>query len=310
MLIHGRSFKPEKYLIEELWFAAIRHGLKRDGYKKALDAFDDGLEKTFIYYGDISNEFLRANGSSYDRKADYIDRRNCLDNLKKYERSEFLGRKGKSNYENLEGASELKEWLADTFGGFLETIGLAEPLIRAFAEDVEHYWNPDSEFGTNVRWRLTEPLMKALQDGDNIFLVSHSLGTMISYDVLWKFSHYGEYKHLRETGNELTTLVTLGSPLGNETVKANLKGARAGGNRKFPTLIKNWENFAAEDDYISHDETLKDDYRKMERAGLVNSVRDHRLYNLAVRNGKSNPHHGVGYLIHPRFVDVLGKWLG
>ncbi len=74
-------------------------------------------------------------------------------------------------------------------------------------------------------------------------------------------------------------------------------------------LIHNWEKFAVEDDYISHDETLRDDYRKMERAGLVNSICDHRLYNLAVRDGKPNPHHGVGYLIHPRFIDVLGKWL-
>ena len=82
--------------------------------------------------------------------------------------------------------------VADSFGGFLETIGLAEPLIRTFAEDIEHYWNTDSAFGTDVRWRLTKPLLNALKEGDNIFLVSHSLGTMIAYDVLWKFSHYGE----------------------------------------------------------------------------------------------------------------------
>ena len=309
MLIHGRNFKPDKDALKILWFEAIEYGLERDGYNNALDAFDDEINKTFVYYGDISNRFLSANGASYDQIADYKDRVNCLHDLKNYERSAFLEAKGKSNYENLEGVSPFKEWLADTFGGFLETIGLAEPLIRMFAKDVEHYWNPDSAFGTNVRWRLTKPLQRALTEGDDIFLVSHSLGTMISYDVLWKFSHYGEYKKLRDAGNKLTTFVTLGSPLGNETVKGNLKGARAGGIRKFPTLIHNWENFSAEDDYISHDETLKDDYKKMERAGQINSICDHRLFNLAVRNGTPNPHHGVGYLIHPQFVVVLGKWL-
>ena len=60
---------------------------------------------------------------------------------------------------------------------------------------------------------------------------------------------------------------------------------------------------------LPHDETLEDDYRKMQRAGMVVSARDHRLYNFAIRRGKSNPHQGVGYLIHPKFVDVLAGWL-
>ncbi len=38
-------------------------------------------------------------------------------------------------------------------------------------------------------------------------------------------------------------------------------------------------------------------------------IRDHRIYNLALRHGKSNPHHGAGYLIHPQFINVLARWL-
>ena len=306
MLTHGRNFKPAERALEELWFKAIKHGLERDGYEITLY---NEIEKTFVYYGEISNKFLRANGASYDEDKDLQDRTECLEHLMTYESADFLGTKGKGNYRNLDGFAQLKEFLADSFGGIFEAVGLAEPLIRTFAKDVEHYWNPDSEFGSKLRWKLTEPLQKALVNGEDIFLVSHSLGSIISYDVLWKFSHYGEYKELRESENKLTTLVTLGSPLGNETVKGNLKGSRAGGIRKYPTLIRHWENFAAEDDYISHDETLEDDYKKMRRAKLIDSIRDHRPYNLAIRNGKPNPHHGVGYLIHPQFVEILGKWL-
>ena len=36
---------------------------------------------------------------------------------------------------------------------------------------------------------------------------------------------------------------------------------------------------------------------------------DRRLHSLAARHGKSNPHHGAGYLIHPVFTDVLAGWL-
>ena len=125
-------------------------------------------------------------------------------------------------------------------------------------------------------------------------LVSHSLGTMIAYDVLWKFSYYGEYSELRRTRNKLNKLVTLGSPLGNEAVRKNLKGSGTTGRRRFPNLINTWENFAAKDDYISQDEKLKVDCGEMLRRGMVSSIRDHHPYNLAIRHGKSNPHHGVG----------------
>ena len=310
MLIHGRHFKPGKDKLKANWFGTIEHGLQRDGHNDGLAAYDDtNTKKTFVYYGDISNEFLKSNDNSYNEGKDVEDRGKCLNLLKKYGREAFLEEEGKRNYKNLEGALPWKERLADMFGGTAETIGIAGPLIRMVAKDVEHYWDPDAAFGSDVRWRLTEPLHKALCDGDDIMLVSHSLGTMISYDVLWKFSHYGEYSELRETGNKLNTLVTLGSPLGNETVKNNLKGGSAGGIRRYPTLIRTWENFSAKDDYISHDETLEDDYRKMQREKIVDSIHDHRLYNLAVRHGKSNPHHGAGYLIHPKFVAVLAKWL-
>ena len=308
ILIHGRHFKPAKNVLEANWSDAIRHGLDRDGHKSLLPIYND-IEPIFVYYGDLSNAFLRNHGATYDETKDIKDRRECLERLKKYSRNAFLRKYGKKNYEALEGASAWKERFADALGGLAGTLRIADPLIGMISKDIDHYWNPDTAFGSDVRWRLTEPLNKALYDGDDIMLVSHSLGTMISYDVLWKFSYYGEYKALRERGNKLNRLVTLGSPLGDKTVMKNLKGGSASGSRRYPILIRTWENFAAEDDYISYDETLADDYENMKRARMVKSVRDHRLYNLAVRDGKSNPHHGVGYLIHPKFINVLARWL-
>jgi hypothetical protein len=66
---------------------------------------------------------------------------------------------------------------------------------------------------------------------------------------------------------------------------------------------------AAVGDYISHDRTVRDDYRAMLEHGLIESIEDRRIYNLAVRYGKSNPHHGVGYLIHPTVIALIGDWL-
>jgi len=47
----------------------------------------------------------------------------------------------------------------------------------------------------------------------------------------------------------------------------------------------------------------------MKELCYVKSITDKRVYNLSVRNGKSNPHHGVGYLIHPTVVDAIAGWL-
>lgn len=222
---------------------------------------------------------------------------------------EISGKEGERNYKGLPGATSWKEGLADIFGGVADSVGIAESLIRWFAKDVARYWESDAGFGSEIRWRLTEPLHDALLGGDDVLLVAHSLGTMISYDVLWKFSWYGEYGDLRASGPQRVSFVTLGSPLGNETVKGNLKGSNATGARRYPVLIRSWHNLAAEDDYVSHDQKLANDYRKMEREHSMKRIVDRRLHNLAVRHGKSNPHHGAGYLIHPVFIDVFASWL-
>ena len=175
---------------------------------------------------------------------------------------------------------------------------------------MKYYWE-DGEFGRNVRARLAEPLYDVLNEGNQVLLVAHSLGSIIAYDVLWKFSRYWEYEELQnkfKNKQKPITLITLGSPLGNPTMRRHLKGSDKQGAFKYPTLIRDWYNFAAEDDYISHDQTLNDDYKEMLRLRLVKSIKDYRIYNLAIRNNKSNPHHGTGYLIHPVFIKVLQQW--
>ena len=70
-----------------------------------------------------------------------------------------------------------------------------------------------------------------------------------------------------------------------------------------------WDNVAAEDDYACHDNTLADDFRVMMEQRLVSAVSDYKIFNLAVRYGKSNPHSSIGYFIHPRISKILADWL-
>ena len=70
-----------------------------------------------------------------------------------------------------------------------------------------------------------------------------------------------------------------------------------------------WHNIAAEDDYVCHDKTVADDYKRMLQQRMIGDIRDHTIYNLSVRYGRSNPHSSLGYLIHPRTAQLLSDWL-
>jgi len=302
LFVHGRSFKPAKAALTRLWLAAARHGVARDHAGK-LDAFN-GARKELVYYGDVSNAYLRSRGSTYDEAQDLAGRRQSLRQLCELSADAFT----RDNYERLPGKNASLEFLADVGAATLGALRLAGKLIEAAAPDIHEYWNFDSAFGTDVRYPMIRPLKRAMDRGDRILVVSHSLGTLVAFDTFWKFSRAGEYRP-RYSEHRIDTWITLGSPLGDETVKRKLKGARAGGKRRFPSNVRHWHNVAAEDDYISHDSTLADDYDDMLDAGLVESIADYRIYNLALRDGKSNPHHGLGYLVHPTVAALIADWL-
>lgn len=305
IFIHGRNFKPGKNDWERLWLDAMRYGIERD-FPQKLTAFDDA-KKVPVYFGDISNTFLEKENNK--KPYDINDRENALKNLKKYKQNQFTRRQ----YKKLPGQQSWREALADTVGAFLGTIGLAERLIEFVAPDIKQYWNHDSEFGSNVRERMIHPLKKAMEDkieqNNEILVISHSLGTMISYDTFWKFSWMGEYRVLGPIDYskiKIDLWLTLGSPLGDETVKRNLKGTNAKDERKYPTNVEKWINIRAKDDYISHDQTVANDYKKMHVPG---SIIDETIYNLTVREGKSNPHSSLGFLVHPKVSSIIANWL-
>ncbi len=307
ILIHGRSWKPEESSLRSLWLDAIRSGLKRDN-TEAYNRFSN-VKVEFVYYGDINNRFLEE-ALKKPRVDDSDSRRITLEQLKGYTAGQFTKRK----YNTLPGKESFKEGAADVLSPILHFFNLSEALIAEVAPDMKEYWTLSGRgnLGTEVRRQMIKPLKRALDREGSTAIVAHSLGTMIAYDTLWKFSHYGEWYDYWDKKVDL--FLTLGSPLGDVTVQEHLKGLEAEKAMKYPWNIRKWVNIAAEDDYISHDSKISDDYRKMKRYGLLESIRDYKIYNLSVRydedgKGKSNPHHSGGYLIHPTTARVVADWI-
>ena len=296
--IHGRSFKPDRADLEELWIEALRHAIERDFGVDAAEAFTK-VQPRLVYYGDYSNRFLARKDPGYNKEQDVEKRRATLEGLKVHRKADFT----KATYRKISSQFRwLPEFLADMVAGPVNVFGFGDDMIALKAPDMRRYWNEESEFGSAVRWMLTAPLHEALANDDDVMLIGHSLGTLIAYDVLWKFSYYGEYQDIRE--RRFSHLITLGSPLGNPTVQQRLKGGRLRGSRRFPTNVDVWSNVAAEDDYVCHDETVEDEYRDMKT-----KIKDYPIYNLAVKDGKAHQHHATGYLIHPVVARLVFDWL-
>lgn len=302
--VHGRDGKPGAEDLFDIAIAAIAAGIERDCTER-VDEFHS-VCKRIAYYGDIGNEFLQKNGSDYDSKLDVGDRKNALNQLRTFQRRKDFG---VGCYDRLPGKTAISEFVADVAAPLLGAIGLSNMLIANVAPDVAQYWNKhDPRFRDAVRDRVRSAICAGFDRGDNVILISHGSGCIAAFDALWQLSHDEEWV-ADYADKKVDTWLTLGSPLGDSMVRRRLLGAGSKDRECYPTNVVAWQNVSAEDDYLCHDNTCADDYKPMLKQRQVSSIRDYRIYNLAVRYGKSNPHSSVGYLIHPRVTSIVTEWL-
>jgi hypothetical protein len=303
LLVHGRDFKPAEDALLDISTSALRIGVERD-YPEFVDAFNN-VHKDIAYYGDLTNALLKSHGKRYDEALDLGDRSNALNTLRSIPARKRFGIR---QYDCLPGKTALREFVADIAAPAMGAVGLAMPLISSVSKDCAEYLNGKSDYADSVRERVRTRLCKIFERGDQVLLISHGLGCVVAYDVLWELSHNPEFEE-RYAECKVHTWMTAGAPLGDNSIRKRLRGAKRGLAERFPTNVISWHNVAAEDDYTCHDNTLADDFKKMMDRRLVSVVHDYLIYNLAVRYGKSNPHSSVGYYIHPRVTKILVDWM-
>ena len=144
-------------------------------------------------------------------------------------------------------------------------------VVGKFASDVVDYlYGPFTE-------AMRAPVRKALLKAPTPkVIVSHSLGTIITYDVL---SEPGL------AGLDVDLLVTLGCPLGIGNVQNRLRD-RAGRPNPVPTSLTAWRNFGDRFDPVALELTLRDEFEPPK-----NFAKDDEVNNLARNN-----HDLAGYL--------------
>lgn len=254
-MIHGRSTKPAKDKHAKLLKQALLQGLKRVDPQKAQKVQDGIIPVDYIYYGDVNNRILAED--SADTKATLEDQDPAFNNapclpdtgydaaiqdllkFKKFNKAEY--NKVKRENEDMSWRDNLAR-LGSTLSAIATATLLNEVVIKYATADLGSYLM-HRKTGSEIRERLQKPLKDALLNGDDVCLVAHSMGTMVAYDVLWKFSRMSEYRDVQNADNPVSIWLTLGAPLGEAGVKANLydsdERTHKGETDKFPrTLLK------------------------------------------------------------------------
>jgi hypothetical protein len=301
-MIHGRGDKPEIAALEGLWREALRAGIARD-FPDRLPA----LKRTrieLVHYGDLARQVLAKKGRKYDEALDLADQRKALADLAARAKSKDFRRE---HYERLPGKTPIREFLADVGAPALAALGLKDRALGRYMPELVDYWRKDGTLRA-ADGRLLTALIAAFERGERVLLVSHCIGAVIAYNALRALSRGGVADGVFAE-RKVDVWLTLGAPLGDESVKQRLDGADVKGLERYPSNVVAWCNVAAEDDYVCHDETVENDYREMLAARLVSRIDDARIYNLALRYGRSNPHNALGYLVHPRVSRTVAEWL-
>lgn len=303
LIVHGGDFKPPEEVYMDEASTALREAVQRD-YPDHVESFGAiGIE--LAYYGDLGNAYLRSAGRHYDEQLDIGDRRNALESLRKIpQRKKF----GLQYYDKLRGKSAIPEAIADVASPLFGVLGLTTVLASLVAKDFALYLRGSTDFTEQVRARVRDKLTELLRRGDKVLLMSHGTGCAVAYDVLWQLSHDERFRD-EFSDSKIEVFVTLGSPISDNMVRRRLLGAGRRSIERFPTNIITWENVSAEDDYLCHDKTVADDLKAMMREHVISSINDYRVYNHAMRYGKSNPHCSLGYFIHPRVAKIIVDWI-
>jgi hypothetical protein len=327
ILVHGRAIKPADAVLRELAKKALEEGVKRAGGAGLRDANGNAVTFSSAYFGDISNQIL-GRSASVAQKLTETDPlhgnmpcfpRGPLD--RGFELTTAFPRFDKARYQKVLAEASDMRWLDEAAdwasslaglltGGFLNLLG-----INVATEDLGAYLTSHN-VGSAVRGRLDALLRPALLRQDDVCLITHSMGCMVAYDLMWKYAHMSEYADFRDRQRKVSKWVTLGNPLGEVGVRRNLLDGRYGEAEKYPSnQIEAWTNIFAEDDFISHVAKLAPEFKSNAKTGLPKIV-DKKIYNCWVYEDMdeagrltSNPHDLYGYLMNPTTAQEVIDWL-
>ena len=288
--IHGLARKPQKPTLTKWWKAAICEGLNYNTRKyKADNIAPSQLNFSMVYWNDLMGEDRILTLQQLKQSKDHYQPA-IKGDIQSYKPStkDRMRLNMRINMRDLVG--DITEVIVKLTGGKASRKVMEEKL-----KDLYAYYNDE-----NIRTSLQECLKSELEKHKDkrIMLISHSMGTIIAYDVLCQLVSEGE---------ELTIehFITMGSPLGLPFIKKHIKLPRGKNKPAVPDNVKKWTNFSDMSDPVCTDPCLEDDYKNNKKGiGIVDQIvlNDWPHHHLS--------HKSYGYLRTPEVSKAIGTFIG
>ena len=291
--IHGLGNKPPEDLLKVWWKNSIREGLKTIGLPRLLFKFE------LVYWANFCH-FQGLNPRETDKKSPY------------YIEDPYIPskdvRKGEVSKMREKVLTYIDRQLNKLFLNKDMSINyssISDFIIHHFFCDLESYYskkcldenNEEKPVKEVIRNQLAKVLKKYRRR--EILLIAHSMGTIISYDVL---SHCIPKV-------KIDTFITIGSPLGIPIVTSKIIHEQRELSDenitvpKIPENIKrNWYNFSDLRDKVAIYYRLSDNFEP-------NSKNIKTIDKIIYNNFEKNPHKSYGYLRAPEVAEVVHEFL-
>lgn len=287
--IHGLGNKPSKQLLGKWWKDSMLEGFVINGIKKELPEFE------LVYWADIVYE------KPLDKRVKDEDDPCFLD-------GPYVKKPKKTIIESHPYQQKVIDFIDEQLHRIflnkdmsLNFTHVTDLVLRKFFYDLELYYMEGSKVRDIIRGRLADAV-KRYPDHD-IMIIAHSMGSIITYDVL----------SFLIPECKINTLVTVGSPLGlpiivGKTVQElKKKLPRKRTLITPPEITNNWFNYADIRDHVALNYKLADDFRKNKNG--VSPI-DYLVNNNYEFKGDKNPHKLYGYLRTPEFTKILSDFIG
>jgi hypothetical protein len=294
VLVHGRSqeHKDSKALKVE-WLDALAEGLAKSSLK--LPIADSDVR--FPFYGDALYDL--TNGKSADAAAEIIVRGTDADaDEQRFTRSVIEEIRQKANISDAQLAQAAGEEVVrrgpqnwEWFQGILQAIDRYVPhgsgtSIALFTRDVYQYLKNSA-----IRQKIEDGVSQAITPGVETVVVSHSLGTVVAYNLLRREGHLRGWK--------VPLFITVGSPLAITEIRKTLKGFAP---TRCPECASAWFNAMDERDVVAL-------YPLSTARFPLDPLNPAILNKTDVRNRTRNRHGIAGYLddkeVAKRIYDAL-----
>jgi hypothetical protein len=294
--IHGLGNKPRQELLTDWWKLSILEGLKKIDSNVKLPEFE------MVYWADVLYDEPLQYAISDVKDPYYLDEK-------------YIPASEETSLEEHPYRMKFIKYIGQKLNGLLlnEDMTLnystiTDAIVSKYFRDLAIYYNvprngeqnSDSKAKDKIRERLVKVIKKYKRK--DIFLIAHSMGSIISYDVL-NFI-------LPEV--KIKTLATIGSPLGLPVVVSRIAGEqklKLNGSSVLttpPGVINNWYNFSDVLDNVAFNFQLADDFSENERG--IRPI-DYIVTNNYSYNGNPNPHKSFGYLRTPEFAKTVYEFI-